>query len=205
MLKDLHTHRQQAQVLLKRQERRLVAKIGRKLIIEEDIAILIMILKYFKLDAKEDGAMPVLRIYNFWRSLYLAGHIDRSAAYRRITAIRNWLSGLGLIDWQDHTYEPPKFHEKKAIRTEMEGIAGVGFEIVKEKGRCCRWSLSQHFVGWLNLSVIHPPSLITTGITPIRPEAIYRMKLIGTRDDRSDQWRLMDDDGCQEWQTRRAA
>ena len=212
MLDELHTHRQRADVLIKRHGSILNMKLDKRkdgkhkntrkrIDPQEDVAILLMILQYFHLDSKEDGSLPHQRIYKFWRSLFNAGHIDRSACYERITEIRNWLSSLGLLEWQNPTFEPPTFAPRKAERMEMAAITNEKCEApIKQKGRCCKWSISEAFNQWL-LQGIHHTSLITTTNTHyLKPVPIYRSSAGGDT-----KLSLIGDTIAEEWVSRKAA
>ena len=72
----------------------------------EDMAVLLIILEACTGDMNADGSMPTARIRENWEILHANGDVDRPWCPRRYTALRNHLSNLGYIDWEDRRYVP---------------------------------------------------------------------------------------------------
>ncbi len=51
-----------------------------------------------------DGSMPVMRVKAVWDAAYRAGDTSRGFSFRRFAAIRDMLSDMGLLAWEDETY-----------------------------------------------------------------------------------------------------
>jgi hypothetical protein len=109
----------------------------RHVVTAEDVAIWLAIVAYITLHQDEDKAMPSRRIAAIWNALYEERSIKRPHCFKRSAAIRNHLSDLGLIDWQDDRYWSPD----KANR-----FAG---EV--KKGVCCKYSLGTQLMYELGL------------------------------------------------------
>ncbi len=56
------------------------------------------------LDMNADGSMPVMRVKTIWDAAYRAGDTSRAFSFRRFTAIRDMLSDMGFLEWEDETY-----------------------------------------------------------------------------------------------------
>jgi hypothetical protein len=51
-----------------------------------------------------DGSMPMARVKAIWDAAYRAGDTSRAFSFRRFAAIRDMLSDMGLLEWEDETY-----------------------------------------------------------------------------------------------------
>ena len=96
---------------------------GRSVVTTEDVATFLLLLKFFTGRMNADGSLPVRRFEGLWAGLYEAGDLERAFDCHRFKSIRDYLSDLGLIDWQDSTFIVPRIDE-----------AGR-----KRKGRACKW------------------------------------------------------------------
>jgi hypothetical protein len=96
---------------------------GRSVVTAEDLAAFLLLLKFFTDRMNADGTLPVRRFEGLWTGLYEAGDLERAFDCHRFKAIRDYLSDLGLIDWEDHTFVMPRIDETGQIR----------------KGRACKW------------------------------------------------------------------
>ena len=74
----------------------------------DDVACFIAILLYCHNHRNQDGTLPTARFKELWTSIYLAGDCERAYRDQRFSWIRNKLSDMGLIDWQDNTFEVGK-------------------------------------------------------------------------------------------------
>lgn len=104
----------------------------------EDVAIFLMLLKFFTDNMNPDGSLPVNRWSEMWKAVFEAGDINRTFCPQRFKVIRDHLSGLGLLDWQDENYrigwtdEDGKYH----------------------KGKACKWRASKEFMAKLEIPVV---------------------------------------------------
>jgi len=87
-----------------------------------DLAILLMLLRWFTGDMNQDGSLPWKRFKGLWDALYKAGDIIRAYDPKRFAALRNYLSSLELLDWQDNKYH-----------------LGHWSNGVKVSGKACAW------------------------------------------------------------------
>ena len=70
----------------------------------DDVATFIAILVFFSKNMNADGTMPTARFEEMWQCVFAAGDCKRAFRDKRYTWIRNKLTELGLIEWQDRTY-----------------------------------------------------------------------------------------------------
>ncbi len=71
-----------------------------------DLAAVITLVEFFTLHPNEDGSMPHARFQAMWDAMYEAKDITRAWDNKRFAYLRNMLSDLGMIEWQDETYIP---------------------------------------------------------------------------------------------------
>ena len=57
-------------------EKKLVAK-GRKVVTEEDLAVFLMLLRFFTNNMNADGSLPVARWREMWTALHGAGDVEQ--------------------------------------------------------------------------------------------------------------------------------
>jgi len=134
-LQELNGHyRQVAESLL---EVHCLKTSGKTVATIEDVSIFLMLLKFFTRNMNPDGSLPVQRWRNLWNALSGEGDIARSFCPQRFKTIRDHLSGLGLLEWEDETYrigwtdEDGKYH----------------------KGKACRWQASEELMAKLEIPV----------------------------------------------------
>jgi hypothetical protein len=89
---------------------------GRTNVTAKDVAIFLMLVRFFtEKDMNDDGTMPTARFGQtrfdddepkpgLWDVLFQAGDVERPFQAKRFTAIRNLLTGQGLLDWEDTSY-----------------------------------------------------------------------------------------------------
>jgi hypothetical protein len=77
---------------------------GRKVVTEADLAIFLMLLRFFTTNRNADGSLPTARWRAMWSALYEAGDIERGWCQHRYKAMRDFLSREGLLDWEDEDY-----------------------------------------------------------------------------------------------------
>lgn len=71
-----------------------------------DMAIVLMLGEFFTTHMQADGSLPTARWERMWRRLVEEGDIDRGWDHKRFKLLRDRLSSLGLIEWEDQTYTP---------------------------------------------------------------------------------------------------
>lgn len=89
----------------------LVAKC-RKVVKEEDLAIFLMILRFFSLNMNADGSLPTARWREMWTALYESGEIERAWCHHRLARMRNFLSEKELIVWEDEDFVAGVFDDE---------------------------------------------------------------------------------------------
>jgi hypothetical protein len=106
---------------------------GRQVVRVEDVAISLMLGEWFTNHMLPNGAMPEVRWSGLWSSLKLCGDIKRGWCHKRFKVIRDWLTSLGLLDWQDETYEVGWYDEAGQYH----------------KGRAAKWRFSAELMEML--------------------------------------------------------
>ena len=92
---------------------------------ETDFAQAVVLLRFFTENRNPDGSLPQRRVQELWTVLYERGDFSRPWNHHSWKAIRDWMSQMGWLDWQDHRYQ-----------------IGTGHG----DGRACRWRLHEDFV-----------------------------------------------------------
>lgn len=156
-LNKLNTHYLSvAKKLMKRHGEIAVAGESRAIVTEQDVAIFLMIGKYFTNNMNEDGSLPTKRWKAMWTALFEAGDVTRAFQDRRFAAIRNMMSKLGIIDWNDNTYEIGKY--------DMFGNY--------HSGRACKWQFSEELMQMLDnntsFAVTQTPDHDTHWLQPVQ-------------------------------------
>lgn len=111
-----------------------LATTGRAVATVEDVAIFLLVLRFCTANMNEDGSLPYARFEGLWSALHEAGDVHRPFDCKRFAAIRNYLSSLGLLDWEDNNYTPG--------RTDEHGK--------DHRGKACRWKASELLMGMLD-------------------------------------------------------
>lgn len=105
---------------------------SRSVVTVEDVAIWLMIAKFFTNNMNEDGSMPCARFEAMWQALKTARDISRGWSKDRNKAIRDFLFDKGwCVDVEDNTYHP-------------------GTKFVE--GQAAKWKLSAELMEWLDSS-----------------------------------------------------
>jgi len=81
-----------------------VSPSSRAAVVAEDVQVALAIIRSCTLNMNPDGSMPLARIEALWDAAYLAGDTTRAFRSQRFAAIRNMLSEMGLLEWEDATY-----------------------------------------------------------------------------------------------------
>lgn len=79
---------------------------GRWRITTEDFAQAVVMLRYFAENRNNDGSLPQHRVEELWKALYKAGDFSRAWNHHRWRHLRDWMSNMGWLDWQDNRYQP---------------------------------------------------------------------------------------------------
>jgi hypothetical protein len=101
---------------------------------ETDFAQAVVLLRFFTANRNPDGSLPQRRVQELWTALHEAGDFSRPWNHHRWKAIRDWMSEVGWIEWQDHRYQ-----------------IGSG----RGDGRACKWRLHEEFVQILDWLALH--------------------------------------------------
>jgi hypothetical protein len=84
-------------------EKRLVAT-GRKVVTVEDLAVFLMLLRFFTNNMNADGSLPTARWREMWMALYSCGDIERGWCHHRYARMRNFLEEQGLLSWENEDF-----------------------------------------------------------------------------------------------------
>jgi hypothetical protein len=131
----------------------------------EDLAILMMIGKVVSAAMNRDGTLPGDRIKGLWTTLYQAGQVERGFCPNRFFVLRNLLTDIGLLTWEDERYD----------LTSRDG-----------KGQACQWHGNEALLLLLEtdgVQEIHqttPPPLQITHLQ-IRPRSTRPVLVRGLR------------------------
>lgn len=138
---------------------------GRSVVTAEDVAIFLICLRFFTGRMNADGSLPVRRFEGLWTGLYEAGDVGRAFDCHRFKRIRDYLSDLGLIDWQDHTYVVPRFDESGMLK----------------KGRACKWKAGEQLMEMLDWEKREEAARdADVGVEPVDGEGAERAPFVGT-------------------------
>ncbi len=99
-----------------------VGRSSRAVVVAEDVQVAIAIIRSCTLHPNPDGSMPLMRTKKLWDAAYEGGDTTRAFSFHRFAAIRNMLSGMGLLDWEDETYRFGKACKWRASEKLMEMI-----------------------------------------------------------------------------------
>jgi hypothetical protein len=120
---------------------------GRWAVTEADFTQAVVLLRFFTENPNPDGSLPQRRVQELWKALYEAGDFARPWNHHRWKAVRDWMSEMGWLDWQDHRYQ-----------------TGTG----RGDGRACKWRLHDDFMLHLDRLALHQEeggaSFVDTGV-----------------------------------------
>ena len=97
----INVYRRLAKELLKGE---ILRTSGRHIVLEEDVAIFLMLGSWLSRHMDADGSMPWARFKALWDSVYAAGDIERAFEAKRFAAIRNQFEAWGLLNWENVYY-----------------------------------------------------------------------------------------------------
>src|SRR5262249_41140654 len=106
---------------------------GGRPLIREDIAIARLLMAFFHEKPHNDGSLPHARAREMWKALYECGDIDRCWSNDKWKAIRDFLSGMGYISWQDDRYYIGQYVDGEYV-----------------KGQACKWRLEKGVAEYIN-------------------------------------------------------
>jgi len=132
---------------------------GRALATVEDVAIFLMLLRFFTQNMNLDGSLPQARFKGLWEALFLAGDVSRPFDDKRFAVIRNYLSSLGLLDWEDATF-----------------VVGDVFR----SGRACKWKANDLLMGMLDWERAVTSAAETAEVSATDEERREEASLAGT-------------------------
>jgi hypothetical protein len=101
---------------------------------ETDFAQAVVLQRFFTENRNPDGSLPQMRAQELWTALYDTGDFMRPWNHHRWKAIRDWMSQMGWLDWQDNRYQ-----------------IGTG----RGDGVACKWALHEGFVQQLDWLALH--------------------------------------------------
>lgn len=81
-----------------------VSSSSRAVVVAEDVQTALAVLRACTLKMNADGSMPARRVKRLWEEAYKAGDTTRAFSWHRFKAIRDMLTDLGLLEWEDSTY-----------------------------------------------------------------------------------------------------
>ena len=130
-------------------------------ITDDDMAIFLVLLRFFTSHMNADGTLPTARFEALWTALYDCRDVKRAFNAKRYAAIRNHLSALSvvgtkLLSWEDETYSI---------------------------GRACKWRASATLLSLINPQDMEPStkeflsSLSSLEINPNYPRPRWSSKL----------------------------
>lgn len=89
---------------------------GQTICTVEDKAFFLLLLKFYSETPNDDGTMPGKRFEADWTRLEKEGLFSRKWQAGRFTAIKYWLSDLGLLSWKDNTYRPGHWNGTRRVK-----------------------------------------------------------------------------------------
>lgn len=107
-----------------------------------DVALFLMLGEFFTKKMNSDGTLPMQRWKKLWTALKESGDISRSWDDKRWALIRNHLSRLGLIWWDDASYE-------------LGFVAADGTYV---KGRATKWKFGEALMEKLAVETVPEPN-----------------------------------------------
>jgi len=138
---------------------------GRTVATVEDLAIFLMLIRYFTLNMNLDGSLPYARFKGMWTSVFDSGDIGRSFECKRFATLRNYLSSLGLLEWQNEKY--------------TLGITDVDGK--KHKGKASRWKASELLMSLLNWQEHSKQQEQECGVCDLEEREVERTSLAVTQ------------------------
>jgi hypothetical protein len=111
-----------------------VGRSSRAVIVAEDLQMALAVIRGCTLHPNPDGSLPVMRVKGLWDAAFKAGDTSRAFSFHRFQAIRDMLSDMELLEWEDETYC---------------------------FGKACRWKASETLMGMME-SVLSGSSTTTT-------------------------------------------
>jgi hypothetical protein len=81
-----------------------VGSSSRAVVVAEDLQMAIAVIRGCTLHPNPDGSLPVMRVKGLWDAAFQAGDITRAFSFHRFQAIRNMLSDMELLEWEDAEY-----------------------------------------------------------------------------------------------------
>jgi len=95
---------------------------SRAKVVAEDVQTALAVVRACTLHPNPDGSLPLKRAKALWDRAYRAGDTTRAFCWHRFKAVRDMLTDMGLLEWEDSTY---RF------------------------GRACRWRAGEKLMGMM--------------------------------------------------------
>jgi hypothetical protein len=116
----------------------------------------------------DDGSMPTARIRENWQILFANGDVERPWQPRRFTALRDHLSPLSHIEWEDRRYVPAALSPTKT-------------------GQAAKWRLTEAFMELLAQEKLEPGTAVVVGEEGQKAdEAVVPVSLLQDREGEED-------------------
>ncbi len=115
-----------AKELLERGEP-VVGSASRARVVAEDVQVALAIVRAFTLHPNPDGSIPVMRAKAIWDRMHEAGETTRAFNFHRFAAIRNMLTDMELLEWEDE-HLPVRQGVPVESERGADGEDGVGVE-----------------------------------------------------------------------------
>ncbi len=126
---------------------------GREVATAQDMAVFLLVLEACTNDMNADGSMPTARIRENWEILHANGDVKRPWCPRRSTVLRNRLSNLGHIDWEDRHYVP-------------SALSPTGM------GQAAKWQASEALMGLIEGEKLDPGTTVVVGEEGMKAEEV---------------------------------
>lgn len=149
-----------------------------------DMAIMLMIGEFLTGNMNSDGSMPTARWEMLWKSLSKSGDVGRAWDHKRFKLLRDRLSCLGLIDWENSSYRlgwtkdngeyvkgtAAKWKFSVELMEKLSGSASLATSSVSgEKKKHPLWE--QHLLEWRSGLQLVPDNVI------IRPTWVQEIEI----------------------------
>ena len=141
---------------------------GREVATAVDMAILLLVLEACTNSINDDGSMPTARIRENWEILFANGDVERPWQPRRYTALRDQLSSLGHIEWEDRRYVPAALSPTKT-------------------GQAAKWRLTEALMELLAQEKLEPGTAVVVAEEAVKAdEAVVPVPLLQEREGEED-------------------
>jgi hypothetical protein len=98
---------------------------SRAVVVAEDVQVALAVIRSFTLHPNPDGSVPVMRAKAVWDAVHAAGDTTRAFSFHRWAAVRNMLTDMGLLEWEDSTHRFGKacrWRASEELMARMESV-----------------------------------------------------------------------------------